>query len=45
MHQIRNSLKYVSYKDKKRISSELKAIYEADTKEQALTNLQDSGPF
>lgn len=41
IHQIRNSLKYVSYKDKKRISSELKAIYEADTKEQTLTNLAE----
>lgn len=31
VHQIRNSLKYISYKDRKRIANELKAIYEADT--------------
>lgn len=31
VHQIRNSLKYVSYKDRKKLANELKAIYEADT--------------
>lgn len=31
VHQIRNSLKYIGYKDRKRIANELKAIYEADT--------------
>lgn len=31
VHQIRNSLKYIGYKDRKKIANELKAIYEADT--------------
>ena len=30
VHQIRNSLKYIGYKDRKKIANELKAIYEAD---------------
>jgi len=39
VHQIRNSLKYVSYKDKKRFTEDLKVVYKADTKELAETNL------
>ena len=39
VHQIRNSLKYVSYKDKKRFAEDLKLVYKADTKELAETNL------
>ena len=39
VHQIRNSLKYVSYKDKKRFTEDLKLVYKADTKELAETNL------
>lgn len=39
VHQIRNSLKYVSYKDKKRFTEYLKVVYKADTKELAETNL------
>ncbi|BFD45974.1 MAG: hypothetical protein DMENIID0002_07010 [Rickettsia endosymbiont of Sergentomyia squamirostris] len=35
VHQIRNSLKYVSYKDRKQLSSDLKPIYTAVTEEQA----------
>lgn len=35
IHQIRNSLKYVGYKERKKIASELKAIYDADTIELA----------
>ncbi len=33
VHQIRHSLKYVSYKDKKAFMKDLKEIYRADTKE------------
>ena len=39
VHQIRNSLKYVSYKDKKKFVEDLKLVYKADTKELAETNL------
>ncbi|WP_425362497.1 IS256 family transposase [Candidatus Tisiphia endosymbiont of Hybos culiciformis] len=35
VHQIRNSLKYVSYKDRKQVASDLKPIYTAATEEQA----------
>ena len=31
VHQIRNSLKYVPYKDKKEVARELKKVYDADT--------------
>ena len=41
VHQIRNSLKYVSYKDRKKIANELKSIYEADTIEIASANLTE----
>ena len=37
--QIRNSLKYVSYKDKKEFMEDLKLVYKADTKELAEMNL------
>ena len=33
VHQIRNSLKYVSYKDRKAIMVDIKAIYQADNEE------------
>lgn len=36
VHQIRNSLKFVSYKDKKAIIKDIKSIYQADNQEQAL---------
>ena len=39
IHQIRNSLKYVASKDQKQFASELKAIYQAFTKEEAETEL------
>lgn len=39
IHQIRNSIKYVSYKDLKRITSELKPIYKAPTEQAALEEL------
>jgi putative transposase len=35
VHQIRNSLKYVSYKDRKKLVSDLKPIYTASTEEEA----------
>lgn len=35
VHQIRNSLKYVSYKDRKEVASALKPIYTAATEEEA----------
>ena len=40
VHQIRNSLKFVSYKDRKNIAKDLKSIYQADTEELALQNLE-----
>ena len=39
VHQIRNSLKYVSYKDKKKFTEDLKLVYKADTKQLAEDNL------
>ena len=44
VHQIRNSLKYVSYKDKKAFMQDLKEVYRASTKEAgeiALEALED----
>nr|WP_305765422.1 hypothetical protein [Brevibacillus reuszeri] len=35
MHQIRNSIKYVSYKDLKKITPEQKPIYKAPTEQAA----------
>lgn len=40
VHQVRNTLKYVSYKDKKSFASDLKSIYLAVTESQALENLE-----
>ena len=39
IHQIRNSTKYVSYKDIKELMKDLKAVYKAPTEDVALTNL------
>ncbi|WP_421617884.1 IS256 family transposase [Brevibacillus sp. TJ4] len=39
IHQIRNSIKYVSYKDIKKITSALQPIYKAATEEAALEEL------
>jgi putative transposase len=33
VHQIRNSLKFVSYKDRKKLAADLKPIYQAITEE------------
>mgnify|MGYP001060501947 FL=1 len=41
VHQIRNSLKYVPYKDKKEVAAELKKIYDAETIDIAETELQN----
>ena len=37
--KIRNSLKFVSYKDRKEIAKDLKSVYQADTENIALSNL------
>ncbi len=39
IHQIRNSIKYVSYKDLKKVTAELKPVYKASTEEAALAEL------
>lgn len=39
VHQIRNSMKYVTSKDQKPVMADLKEVYKADTLEQAETNL------
>lgn len=41
VHQIRNSLKYVGYKERKEVASDLKPIYQAINEEQALAALED----
>jgi len=41
VHVIRNSLKYVSYKDKKAFSRIMKSVYQAPTEEAALTALDE----
>ncbi len=41
IHQIRNSLKYVSWKDKKEFINDLKKIYKAATKDEAETYLEE----
>ena len=40
MHQIRNSFKFASYKDRKEIAADLKPIYTAATEESALAALE-----
>src|SRR5690606_25429051 len=39
VHQIRNSLRYVSYKDRKKVAAALKPIYTAPSEEGALEEL------
>ncbi|MBG9792064.1 transposase [Paenibacillus dendritiformis] len=39
IHQIRNSTRYVSYKDLKKVTADLKPIYKASTEEAALVEL------
>ena len=40
VHQIRNSLKFVSYKDRKKLAADLKPIYQAITEEEALERFE-----
>jgi len=40
IHQIRHSLKYVTWKDRKAFTADLKTIYQAATREEAEANLQ-----
>lgn len=40
VHQIRNSMKYVSYKDRKQLAGDLKPIYTAATEEEAHSALE-----
>lgn len=40
VHMVRNSLKYVSYKDYKAVATDLKQIYQASTEEEALLALE-----
>ena len=39
IHQIRSSTKFVSYKDVKKLMSDLKSVYQAINEEEALNNL------
>ena len=41
VHQIRSSLKFVSWKDRKAIAKDLKSVYTAMSEEQALENLNE----
>lgn len=41
VHQIRNSLTYISYKDRKAVAADLKPIYTAPTEEEALFALEE----
>ena len=41
VHMVRNSLKFVSYKDRKKIAADLKNVYRATTVEQAEEALKD----
>ena len=43
VHMVRNSTKFVSYKDLKAICKDLKKIYTASTEEEALHSLDDFG--
>jgi len=41
VHMVRNSLRYVSYKDRKMVVADLKNVYQALTEDQALSALQE----
>jgi len=43
VHMVRNSLKYVSWKDYKAVTSDLKRIYQSTTEDQALGELERFG--
>jgi putative transposase len=40
IHQMRNSFKYVAYKDSREFTTDLRTVYQASTKEQAEDNLE-----
>lgn len=41
VHQIRNSLRFVSWKERKAVARDLKSVYSAATEEEALSELDD----
>lgn len=41
VHQVRNSLSFVPWKDKKTVAADLKLIYSADTEDIAIQNLEE----
>ena len=41
VHLIRNTMKYVSYKDRKELATDLKLIYTASSEKEAYKNLQE----
>lgn len=41
VHMVRNSLRFVSWKDRKSLVADLKAVYQAATEENALTHLEE----
>ena len=43
IHQIRNSTKYVGYKDIKALMADLKSVYRADSEKSAMENLEKFG--
>jgi transposase-like protein len=43
VHMIRNSTKFVSYKDLKKVCADLKAVYTAPTEKAAQENLEEFG--
>lgn len=43
VHMVRNSLKYVSWKDYKAVTADLKRIYQSSTEDQALAELERLG--
>ena len=43
VHMVRNSLRYVSWKDYKGVTTDLKRIYQSPTEEQALAELERFG--
>ena len=42
IHQIRNSLRYVSWKERKGVAADLKSVYRAATEQEAVSGLEDS---
>ena len=43
IHQVRNSLRYVSWKDYKAVTADLRSIYRSATEEEALSELEKFG--